>query len=94
MHEPFLHSGTNAGTLFASTVLQLIDAIVHVSCYCDCDVTAGGIMQMGLLLVWVVLVEVEPAQNSCTAPKHGIITTLSFDGCRASYASQWYWVKP
>ncbi len=43
---------------------------------------------MGLLLVWVVLVEVEPAQNSCTAPEHGIITALS---ARASKRSG---VKP
>ncbi len=49
---------------------------------------------MGLLLVWVVLVEVEPAQNSCTAPEHGIITALSVDGCRSSRASQRSGVKP
>ncbi len=47
---------------------------VHISCYCDCFVTAGGIMQMGLLLVWVVLVEVEPAQNSYISPKRCVKT--------------------
>lgn len=32
--------------------------------YCDCTMAAGGIIQMGLLLVCCVLVDVEPAQNS------------------------------
>lgn len=50
-------------------------------------------MQMGLLLVWVVLVEVEPAQNSYIAPKCSK-TITSFNGCRSSHASQWYGVKP
>ena len=31
-------------------------------------------MQMGLLLVWVVLVEVEPAQDSYIAPKRCVKT--------------------
>jgi len=94
MHEPFPLSGTNAGTLFASNVLQHIQVYVHIICYCDCVVTAGGMMQMGLLLVWVVLVAVEPAQNSCIAPKRGVITILLFDGCHSSHASQRYGVKP
>ena len=27
---------------------------------------AAGMMQIGLLLLWLVLVDVDPAQNSCT----------------------------
>ncbi len=88
MHEPILLSGTNAGTLLASSVLQLIQMNLYIICYCTCVVAAGGMMQMGLLLVWVVLVEVEPAQNSCTAPKRGIVTALSFGDCRSSHAPQ------
>ena len=29
-------------------------------------VTAAGMMHIGLLLLWLVLLDVEPAQNSCT----------------------------